>query len=59
MTKFDAGQRNDVLDSTRVQPVGSGAVLDLGGFGFNLADPGPGRPGRFPGCPITIRGRSS
>jgi dienelactone hydrolase len=41
MTRFDPAQRNDVLPSTRVQP-GSGAALDLGGFGFNLEAPGPG-----------------
>lgn len=40
-TKFDAGERNDVLPSTRVD-LGSGAALDVGSFGFNLADPGPG-----------------
>jgi hypothetical protein len=41
MTKFDAGERNDVLASTRV-PGGNGATLDLGGFGWKLDDPGPG-----------------
>jgi hypothetical protein len=41
MTKFDAAARNDVLPVSRVQP-GSGAVLDLGGFGFQRDDPGPG-----------------
>ena len=41
MTKFDPGERNDVLPSSRLQP-GSGAALDLGGFGFKLDDPGPG-----------------
>lgn len=41
MTKFDPAQRNDALPSTRVPP-GSGAALDLGGFGFNLEAPGPG-----------------
>jgi hypothetical protein len=41
MTKFDTAARNDVLPSTRAQP-GSGAMLDLGGFGFNRNDPGPG-----------------
>jgi hypothetical protein len=40
-TKFDAGERNDVLPSTRI-PGGTGAALDLGGFGFKLDDPGPG-----------------
>ena len=41
MTKFDAAERNDVLTSTRVQ-AGSGAALDLGGFGFNPQAEGPG-----------------
>jgi hypothetical protein len=41
MTKFDAAERNDVLPSTRV-PGGSGAALDLGGFGWKMDDPGPG-----------------
>jgi hypothetical protein len=41
MTKFDAAERNDVLPSSRLQP-GSGASLDLGGFGFKPGDPGPG-----------------
>ncbi|MGA2325108.1 MAG: hypothetical protein ABSH05_02370 [Bryobacteraceae bacterium] len=41
MTKFDVAQRNDALSSTRVAP-GSGAALDLGGFGFKLDAPGPG-----------------
>jgi len=41
MTKFDAAERNDVLDSTRVTPTRS-AALDLGGFGFKPDDPGPG-----------------
>ena len=41
MTKFDPGERNDVLTTTRVQP-GSGASLDLGGFGFNPQAEGPG-----------------
>jgi predicted esterase len=40
-TKFDAGERNDVLPNTRVID-GSGAALDLGGFGYKLTDPGPG-----------------
>jgi predicted esterase len=40
-TKFDANERNDVLASTRI-PGGSGATLDLGGFGFKMDDPGPG-----------------
>lgn len=41
MTKFDPGERNGVLPSTRVPP-GSGASLDLGNFGFKPDDPGPG-----------------
>ena len=41
MTKFDAAERNDVLDSSRVEPSVSGA-LDLGGFGFKRDEPGPG-----------------
>lgn len=41
MTKFDPGARNDVLPSTRMQP-GSGATLDLGGFGYSREDAGPG-----------------
>ena len=40
-TKFDANERNDVLASTRI-PGGTGAALDLGGFGFQPDDPGPG-----------------
>jgi hypothetical protein len=31
-----------VLVSTRVQPVGSGASLDVGGFGYDRTAPGPG-----------------
>ena len=41
MARFDASERNDVLPSTRVAG-GSGAALDLGAFGYNAADPGPG-----------------
>lgn len=41
MTKFDPRKRNDALPSTRVQP-GSGASLDLGGFGYDPAGAGPG-----------------
>jgi hypothetical protein len=41
LTRFDPAQRNDAVPSTRVQP-GSGAALDLGGFGFNPDAPGPG-----------------
>jgi predicted esterase len=40
-TKFAASERNDVLTSTRI-PGGTGAALDLGGFGFKTDDPGPG-----------------
>ena len=39
--KFDAAERNDVLPSTRLA-AGSGAYLDLGGFGYKTDDPGPG-----------------
>jgi predicted esterase len=42
VTKFDPAESNDVLDSTRVQPLGSGAVLAIGPFGFNPAEAGPG-----------------
>lgn len=41
MTKFDAAERNDVLPSSALRG-GSGAALDLGGFGYNTTDPGPG-----------------
>jgi hypothetical protein len=41
MTKFDAAERNDVLDSTRIAG-GNGAALDLGSFGFKPDEPGPG-----------------
>jgi hypothetical protein len=40
-TRFDGGERNDVLPRTRIID-GSGASLDLGGFGYKLTDPGPG-----------------
>ena len=40
-TRFDSGERNDVLPKSRVLD-GSGASLDLGGFGYQLTDPGPG-----------------
>ena len=40
-SKFDAGERNDALPNSRVLD-GSGASLDLGGFGYRLTDPGPG-----------------
>ena len=53
MTKFDAGERNDVLASTRI-PGGTGAALDLGDFGFKTDEPGPGvlvtsLPEKYPG----------
>ena len=40
-TRFDAGERNDVLESTRISP-GGGAALDLGAFRLQMDDPGPG-----------------
>jgi hypothetical protein len=43
MIKFDPSKRNDALRSTRVWP-GSGASLNLGGFGFDPAAAGPGVP---------------
>ena len=43
MTKFDAGERNDVLPLSVVAGE-SAAALDLGGFGYHVADPGPGVP---------------
>jgi predicted esterase len=42
MTRFDPMERNDVLDSTRVPPLGSGAGLQIGPFGFDPSAPGPG-----------------
>jgi hypothetical protein len=41
MIAFDPKRRNDVLDSTRVR-AGSGAFLNLGGFGFDATASGPG-----------------
>jgi dienelactone hydrolase len=41
MTRFDAAERNDAIPSTRIR-AGSGATLDLGGFGYERAAPGPG-----------------
>lgn len=41
MTKFDANERNDVVPSTRLTG-SSGAMLDLGEFGYKLDAPGPG-----------------
>jgi predicted esterase len=43
MTKFDAGERNDVLPLSVVASE-SAAALDLGGFGYHAADHGPGVP---------------
>lgn len=40
-TRFDAAERNDVLPKSRILD-GSGASLDLGGFGYQLSEPGPG-----------------
>ena len=41
ITKFDAAERNDVLPSTRLAPTVAPS-LDLGGFGYRPAEPGPG-----------------
>jgi hypothetical protein len=41
MIKFDAGERNDVLPSSRMEP-SPAAALDLGGFGYAPDDAGPG-----------------
>jgi len=41
MAKFDAGERNDVLASTRI-PATVHAALDLGAFQYSTEDPGPG-----------------
>jgi hypothetical protein len=41
ITKFDAAERNDVLPSTRLAPT-IAPSLDLGGFGYKPAEPGPG-----------------
>jgi hypothetical protein len=40
-TRFEAGERNDVLPMTLI-PGDSGSALDLGGFGYRASDPGPG-----------------
>jgi hypothetical protein len=40
-TKFDLNERNESLYTTLLRD-GSGAALDLGGFGFKTTDPGPG-----------------
>ena len=42
VTRFDPAERNDVLDSTRVKPLGSTATLAVGPFGYDPAAPGPG-----------------
>ncbi len=42
ITKFDPAESNDVLDSTRVAPLGSSATLAIGPFGFDPAEAGPG-----------------
>ena len=42
VTQFDPAERNDVLDSTRVEPLGSNAELAIGPFGYNMAEAGPG-----------------
>jgi predicted esterase len=42
ITRSDPAESNDVLASTRVQPLGSGAVLAPGPFGYNPGEPGPG-----------------
>jgi predicted esterase len=41
VTRFDPAARNDVLESTRIQPM-SGASLAAGPFGYDAAAPGPG-----------------
>ncbi len=41
MLKFDAAERNDVLDTSRI-PASTGAALGLGNFRFPVDDPGPG-----------------
>ena len=43
MTKFDPKERNDVLPPSII-PGGTGASLDVGTFGYNKADRGPGVP---------------
>jgi len=42
VTRFDPAESNDVLDSTRVKPLGSSATLAIGPFGYDPAAPGPG-----------------
>ena len=39
--KFDVAERNEVLPASRIA-LGSGAILDLGEFGYKIDDPGPG-----------------
>jgi len=39
--KFDVAERNEVLPPSRIA-LGSGALLDLGEFGYKVDDPGPG-----------------
>ena len=41
LTKFDPGERNDVLPTTAVPPTAV-AALDLGAFRYRPDDPGPG-----------------
>jgi hypothetical protein len=41
MSKFDAGERNDIIASTRI-PASVHAALDLGPFQYSTEDPGPG-----------------
>jgi len=41
LTKFDPGERNDMLGSTRLESA-SRAALALGGFGFHAEEAGPG-----------------
>lgn len=41
VAKFNAAERNDVLPTTLIPP-SSGAVLDLGAFGYQADEPGPG-----------------
>ncbi len=60
MTKFDPAERNDVLTSTRAK-AGSGATLDLGGFGYDPQAAGPGivvsfLPEHYPG-PLKLHDR--
>ncbi len=61
VTKFDPAEANDVLDSTRVQPLGSGARLAIGPFGYDPGQPGPGvlvasRPEKYSG-PLKLNDR--